>query len=60
MSLAVEQRSSPALPLVALLGCSTALAFSGWATPQKLPHIFEGPGVGGPAIRFLDEPRCEK
>ena len=60
MSLAVEQRSSPALPLVALRACSTALAFSGWATPRKLPHIFEGPGVGAPAVHFLDELRCEK
>ena len=53
MSLAVEQRLSSALPLVALQGCSAALAFSGWATPQKLPHIFEGPGVGGPFSSFL-------
>lgn len=58
MSLAVEQKSSPALPLVALRACSTALAFTGWATPRKLPHIFEGPGVGGPAV--LDESCCEE
>ena len=56
MSLAVEQRLSSALPLVALQGCSAALAFSGWATPRKLPHIFEGPGVGAPPSTFWTSP----
>jgi hypothetical protein len=55
MSLAVEQRLSSALPLVALQGCSAALAFSGWATLWKLPHIFEGTGVGGPAVCFFGQ-----
>ena len=49
----VEQRSSPALPVVALRGDSIAPVASNWAIPQLLPHIFEGPGVGGPFSSFL-------
>ena len=44
----VEQRSSPALPVVALRGDSIASVASNWAIPRLLPHIFEGPGVGAP------------
>lgn len=53
MTPVVEQRSSPALPVVALRGDSIASVASNWAIPQLLPHIFEGPGVGGPFSSFL-------
>ena len=53
MSRVVEQRSSPALPVVALRGDSIASVASNWAIPRLLPHIFEGPGVGGPFSSFL-------
>ena len=49
----VEQRSSPALPVVALRDDSIASVASNWAIPWLLPHIFEGPGVGGSFSSFL-------
>ena len=49
----VEQRSSPALPVVALRGDSIASVASNWAIPWLLSHIFEGPGVGAPFPFFL-------
>ena len=53
MSRVVEQRSSPALPVVALWGDFIASVASNWVIPRLLPHIFEGPGVGGPFSSFL-------
>ena len=53
ISQVVEQRSSPALPVVALRGDSIASVASNWTIPRLLPHIFEGPGVGGPFSSFL-------
>ena len=50
----VEQRSSPALPVVALRGDSIALV----AIPRLLPHIFEGPGVRGPFSSFPGTRGC--
>ena len=52
----VEQRSNPALPVVALWGDSIASVAANWAVPRLLPHIFEGPGVRGPFSRFLAGP----
>ena len=49
----VEQRSSPALPVVALRGDSIAPVASNWAIPWLLPHILEGPWVRGPFSSFL-------
>lgn len=59
MSLVVERRSNPAEPLVALRGPSDGeeSAISpdfALCSDSLLPHIFAGPGVGGPAVRFLD------
>lgn len=53
MSLVAEQRSSPALPLVARRGGPNASGGSDLAILLILPHIFEGPGVEGPASSFL-------
>lgn len=60
MSLVVAQISSPALPVVALLGtpvddcaekCVEGSAMV-WES-AAWPHIFVGPEAGGPALRFL-------
>ena len=54
MSLVAEQRSSPVLPLVARRGGPNAWGGgSDLAILLILPHIFEGPGVEGPASSFL-------
>ena len=60
MSLVVAQMSSPALPVVALLGiavdncareCVEGSAMV-WES-AAWPHIFVGPEAGGPALHFL-------
>ena len=60
MSLVVAQMSSPALPVVALLGmpmddyareCVEGLA-TVWES-AAWPHIFVGPGSEGPTVCFL-------
>ena len=53
MSLVVEQRSSPALPLAARLPGPNTSEGSGLAILPTLPHIFENPGVGGPRLQFF-------
>ena len=60
MSLVVAQMSSPALPVVALLGMPVdncaGECVQGSATVWESaawPHIFVGLGAGGPALRFL-------
>ncbi|MEJ1283802.1 olfactory receptor 855 [Cricetulus griseus] len=58
-SLVVERKSSPVEPVVALLGPSddeerARFPDSAPGSDPPWPHIFVGPGVVGPIVRFLD------